>query len=768
MSIGGSASWSTQQLTELLALVSALPDGADVVQRALEHTVESIEGDVGAVIADGVVVASLGYAADAVPEHQLVAAAAGTLTVLDVPGAGSCGVVVVECDALPDGRMVLGRRGEGAFTSEERNVVRGLARVLSLALQARRTLEQEREQRRASEQDALHHQRLLVTLQERQTLLERLSRIQRSISTRQPLHEVLDAIVIGAAELLGDAITGLRLVDPDDPTTVVLAASHGIPQALKDLSRRSRVSEGVGGCAIATGALAFSHDYVASPNALPAFVDAGVQATMAAPVFQGDIPVGSLIVASFDAGRVYTQSEQEVLVAFAEHTGLALNDARTVAALHQAVSEATRQARQDSLTGLPNRAEFLDKLTAARTVGLPVGVLFIDLDDFKLVNDTLGHPVGDALLRVVGERISGSVRGGDVVARLGGDEFAVLLSNTADMHVAELAAERIRQALSFPFHLPGHDVSIGSSTGVVLAEQSSDESADDLLRDADVAMYRAKALGKGRSVLFAAAMRVDLQARSRLERELRRAIDHSELVVAYQPVIDVNRGQIVGAEALLRWHHPELGTVPPAEFIPVAEETGMILAIGRQVLLDATQEAAGWPGLSVSVNVSARQLSDGTIVRDVSDALHRSGLPAELLTLELTESVLVQDIETATGILVELKRLGVKLAIDDFGTGYSSLSYLAMLPVDVLKVDKAFVAGVGEPFSGGPMSKLAATVVALASTLGLETVVEGVETRRQLAAMRDLGCTLFQGYLWSAPVPAAEFQAMVTLATLAC
>jgi diguanylate cyclase (GGDEF)-like protein len=767
MSLVGASSWSSQQLTELLSLVSSLPDGADVVQRALEHSVESLEGDVGAVVAGGAVVASIGYAADAVPVDELLAAAAGTLTRLDVPGAGTCEVMVVDCDALPDGRMLIGVVERGGFTSEERNVVRGLARVLSLALQARRALEHEREQRLASEEDALRHLVLLASLQERQALLERLARIQRSISTRRPLHEVLESIVAGAAELLGDAVTALRLVDPDDPSMMVMAASFGLSAAMKDLTRRSPVSEGIGGRAIATGKLALSHDYAGSELAMSSFVQDGVQASMAAPVLSGNVAVGSLVVASYEPGRIYTQSEQEVLTAFAEHTGLALNDARTVAALQQAVSEATKQARQDSLTGLPNRSDFLEKLTNARQCEVPVSVLFIDLDDFKLVNDTLGHPIGDALLRVVGERISACVRAGDVVARLGGDEFAVLLPGTTTLELAELAAERIRQSLSLPFHLPGHDVSIGASTGVVLASETSLESAEELLRDADVAMYRAKSLGKGRAIVFTASMRVDLQARSRLERELRRAIDQRELVVAYQPVIDVSRNRIVGAEALLRWHHPELGTVPPFEFIPVAEETGMILAIGRQVLLDATAECASWPGLGVSVNVSARQLTDATIVRDVQDALRRSGLPAHMLTLELTESVLVHDIETAAGIMGELKAIGVRLAIDDFGIGYSSLSYLAQLPVDVLKVDKSFVAGM---VSGGNASsaRLASTVVALAKSLGLHTVVEGVETDEQLSAMQALGCRLFQGYLWSPPVPPADFKTMVAEASLAC
>jgi diguanylate cyclase (GGDEF)-like protein len=756
-------SWSTQQLTELLALVSSLPHEADIVQRALEHAVESLEGDVGAVVTDDEVVASLGYAADAVPVEELRAAARGEINVLEVRGAGACEVLVVDCDASPLRRLVLGRVAREGYSSEERSLCRGFARVLSLALQARQTLQQEREQRAASEENALHHQVLLASLSERQLLLERLARIQRSISTRRPLHEVLDAIVVGATELIGDEITGLRLVDPDDPTMLVMAASTGLSPDVRELARHSPVGAGIGGLAVSMRRLVLSEHYAHGEQPLAAFLEDGVEASMAAPVYQGDEVVGSLVVATRRRGRVYTATEQEMLVAFAEHTGLALNDARTVAALHVAVSDATRQARQDPLTDLPNRTDFLEKLKAALDDGAPVSVLFIDLDDFKLVNDTLGHPVGDALLRVVGERVCGSTRGDDLVARLGGDEFAVLLRSTPPDQ-AELAAERIRQSLGQPFHLPGHQISIGASTGVVLCPAGSGASAEELLRDADVAMYRAKALGKGRAVLFADSMRVDLQARSRLERDLRNAIDHAELVVHYQPIVDVSIDRVVGCEALLRWQHPELGLMPPAEFIPMAEETGLILAIGRQVLIDATRQTARWNAvegaepLGVSVNISARQLMDGTLVDHVREALTRSRLPASALTLELTESVLVHDIDVAAGILVELKALGVKLAIDDFGTGYSSLSYLARLPVDILKVDKTFVAGVERDTSE---ARLAATVVALANSLRLQTIVEGIETESQLAAMRRLGCTHFQGYLWSPPVDATSFAALL-------
>jgi diguanylate cyclase (GGDEF)-like protein len=758
----GTASWSTQQLTEMLALVSTLPQGADVVQRALEHAVEALEADVGAAVSDGQVVASVGYAAGAVPSADLLAASSGALGALHVPGAGLCELMVVECDGLSEGRLLLGRSSDcgldSRFDSEERSLFRGFSRVLSLSLGARRALQQEREQRAASEEEALRHQRLLVSVRERQVLLERLARIQRSISTRRPLHEVLDAIVAGACELIGDEVTGLRLIDPDDPGMCMLAASTGVSAEILERTRWSRTGDGIGGMAISRQELVVAESYGDSESPMVAFLRDGVSAAMAAPVRQGDEIVGSLVVATRRAGRKYSASEREMLLAFAEHTGLALNDSRTVSALHQAVAEATRQARQDSLTGLPNRTDFLEKLGDAVSAARPLGVLFIDLDDFKLVNDTLGHPVGDALLHAVGERIVGCVRDEDLVARLGGDEFAVLLRSTPNEE-GEATAERIRHALSQPFNLPGHHVQVGASTGVVLAVPG-EESAEELLRDADVAMYRAKALGKGRAVVFEASMRVDLLARSRMERDLRAAKEAGELVVHYQPVVDVALGRVVSSEALLRWQHPERGMVPPGEFVPIAEDTGMIVRIGQRVLLDATRQTAAWNALhpdaplTVSVNVSARQLQDGVIVDHVRDALSASGLPPGALTLELTESVLVHDIDAAATTLHELKALGVRLALDDFGTGYSSLSYLARLPFDVLKVDKAFVAGLER---GGSEARLAAAVVALARSLRLATVVEGIETHGQLAVMRELGCTAFQGYLLSPAVPPDAF-----------
>jgi diguanylate cyclase (GGDEF)-like protein len=750
-------SWSTQQLTELLALVSALPADADVAQRAVEHAAEALEAEVGALLRSGQVVATVGYAHDAVPVDELVRASNGHVQTLDVPGVGPCQVFTADCDALPEGKLLLARSGTAAPSGEDRSLLRGLARVLSLALQARSTVEDERRRRTDSEREVRRSERLVTSLRERQALLERLSRLQRSISTRRPLHEVLDNIVVGAAELIGDECAALRLLSPDDPGFMQIAASTGISPDVVARARRTPVDHGIGGRAVLERRLVATDNYPGSDHPIQAFLRGSTTAAMAAPVYQGAEVTGSLTVSTSQPGRSYSEGEKEVLLAFAEHASLALNDARTVEALRQAVSHATREAQHDGLTGLPNRSHFLELLQDALDSGRSVGLLFIDLDDFKIVNDTLGHPVGDDLLRFVAERVRGSLRPGDVVARLGGDEFAVLLADTAPRHTVS-TAERIRATLTRPFRLPGHQVSVGASTGVVLWPSGQPASSEDLLRDADVAMYRAKAAGKGHAVVFQPRMRHDLQQRSQLERDLREALDSGQLVTHYQPIIDVSEGRVVGAEALLRWEHPLRGPVSPAEFIPVAEETGMVLEIGRQVLLDACRQAVAWStdprarSLNVSVNVSARQLAEPTFFDDVRCVLEFTGLAPTRLTLELTETVLVRDVDDAAATLQALTDLGVRIAIDDFGTAYSSLSYLAALPVTILKIDKSFVQG--------SATRIAAGIVALADGLGLDTVVEGVESLEELQAMTALGCRMFQGFLWAPAVTGNELPAV--------
>ena len=738
--VDAGASWSTQQLTQLLVAVSGLRDAGAVVQQVAEQATEALESEVGAVVLDGRVRCCLGFGRRSVPGGLLVGLRTGDL--LDVPGAGACAVLVGELADLPGARLVVARSG-GGWTQEERGLLRAMARVLALSLQTLTSV---------------------AELHERQALLERLARIQRSISSRKPLQEVLDTIVAGAADLLDEDIVALRLLDPDDDGVMETVSSIGIPARLVQASRRMPVTEGVGGQAIREDRLVVATAYGGAGHHIQPFVVDGISAAMAAPVRQGDRPVGSLTLATRRTGRVYSVSEQEALLAFAEHAGLALQDARTVQALHRAVDEATHQALHDSLTGLPNRALFLDRLShalARRRRGSSAGfaVLFIDLDDFKMVNDGLGHLVGDRLLAEAGERICRAVRAPDTVARLGGDEFAVLLEDV-DTAAAATTAERVRLALSQPFPVAdGHAVHVGASVGL-LAGTAGEGSAEELLRDADVAMYHAKDEGKGRVVVFEPRMRQRLQARTELEQELRTAVVSEQMVVHYQPVVDLARRRVTGVEALLRWQHPLRGLVPPSEFVPLAEDTGLIVPLGSAVLRTACAAAAAWPGapLVLSVNLSPRQLREPDVVDVVRAALSETGLPAERLVLEITESLLVREVEGSTCRLEALKALGVRLAVDDFGTGYSSLSYLSRLPVDTLKVDRAFVAGLLE---GGSQGRLAGAVIALAQSLDLSTVAEGVEHEAQAVALQAQGASVVQGFAYSPPVPLGDLGGVI-------
>jgi diguanylate cyclase (GGDEF)-like protein/PAS domain S-box-containing protein len=416
------------------------------------------------------------------------------------------------------------------------------------------------------------------------------------------------------------------------------------------------------------------------------------------------------------------------------------------------------QALHDSLTGLANRALFGDRLehALARQVraGTLSAVLFIDLDDFKTVNDGLGHAEGDQLLVAVSERLAAGLRAEDTAARLGGDEFAILLEGLREPDRAEAVARRLMETLRDPFDIDGSLITISGSIGIAVAGPGSDPR--ELLRQADVAMYRAKSEGKNRFCVFEPGMHGEAMQRLELKAELQRAVENGEFVNYYQPLVDLETGGIVGVEALVRWRHPERGLLGPGAFMPMAEETGLVVPVGRQVLWEACRQARAWqtlrPGLAVNVNLSARQLQDAGLVEDVSGALLSAGLDPACLTLEITESVLVDDDAAAARTLARLKALRVGIALDDFGTGYSSLSHLERFPVDVLKVDKRFVDGLGE----GETPPLTRAILGLGGMLGLKVVAEGIERPEQLAALRQLGCRWGQGYLFARPLPADE------------
>jgi diguanylate cyclase (GGDEF)-like protein/PAS domain S-box-containing protein len=423
----------------------------------------------------------------------------------------------------------------------------------------------------------------------------------------------------------------------------------------------------------------------------------------------------------------------------------------------------------DPLTDLANRSLFKDSVERAlrRTGrdGRTVSVVFMDVDDFKHVNDSLGHAAGDKLLEAVAGRIRECIRPYDVAARLGGDEFGVLLEN-ADQRVAASVADRVLRSMDEPIRVDGLEISVHASLGIAVG--STGDQVEDIMRNADVAMYIAKGRGKARYEIFQPGMQATALERMEMAAELRRAVEERELLLHYQPIVSLQTGAITGVEALLRWMHPTRGMVPPMEFIPTAEDTGLIVPIGRWALNEACRQLREWqdrhgdPPLSVAVNVSVKQLQDPRFVHDVRAALAATGVDARSLTLEITETVLMADAEEVLARLEELHAVGVRVAIDDFGTGYASLGYLTRFPVNILKIDRSFVQGVGRPEG----SHLTPVMVSIGRTLGLQTVAEGVETPEQVVRLRELGFDAAQGFLFSRPAAADEMEHVLAVRRL--
>ena len=421
-------------------------------------------------------------------------------------------------------------------------------------------------------------------------------------------------------------------------------------------------------------------------------------------------------------------------------------------------------AFHDGLTGLPNRALFSDRLgrliaAARRNQNHRFGVLFLDLDRFKIINDSLGHLRGDQLLVAIARRLEACVRQGDTVARLGGDEFAILLGEMTDLAEATRIAERVQLELALPFQLDVHEVFTSCSIGIAVST-SGYEKPEEILRDADTAMYRAKTTGRARYEVFDREMHSEALAQLELETDLRRAIERNELRLHYQPIIDLEDGSLTGFEALVRWEHPRRGMMMPADFIALAEETGLIVPLGWWVLRESCAQMRAWDEnaaaatqLTVSVNLSARQFLEPNLLAHVTDVLSQTGFPANRLKLEITESAVMQNAATVSKTLAELRSRGIQLCIDDFGTGYSSLSYLHSFPIDSLKIDRSFISTLDHE---GSSLELIETIVVLSRILGMESVAEGVETREQLELVRRLGSRFAQGYHFSHPLPAGD------------
>jgi diguanylate cyclase (GGDEF)-like protein len=715
---GPSANWWTQQLAEFLSVVSSLDDGTTARQCAVERAAEALEAELGALVTGGRVLASLGFPAGAVPEDELVRLAAERPGSAELPGFGDCETLAA---SVGDGALLLARVGHSGFSREDEHLLRGMARVLEL----------------------------IWSIEHRRNLLEQLGEIQAAISRKAPLQEVFETIVVAAGRLLEAEMVAIRIADADDPSRLRTPAHIGHPPELVEALRYGPVLSGATRATPQHGELTVIDDYQNAPSARPEAVAYGVVTAIAAPLREHDAVIGSLVIATCEAGRRFSATDQELLLAFTEHASLALAAART--------GETMRQALTDPLTGLANRSLFMDRLEvalarSARKAG-SVSVIFIDLDRFKLVNDTLGHAEGDTMLVGVAERLRNCLRRGETAARLGGDEFAVLLDE-ADEAAPAHVAERIADALREPFTLAGREVFATASIGIAVGTV---EDPGTLLRHADVAMYRAKARGKDRYEIFEPEMHAEVVDRLALEAELRHAVARDELELHFQPVINMEASKVLGVEALVRWNHPQRGMLPPATFIALAEESGLILPVGRWVLNEACRQGAAWqavnPGVQVAVNLSGWQLEQPDIVDEVAEVLERWQLPGRLLVLELTETLLMHDTEATIAKLHALKELDVRIAIDDFGTGYSSLQYLLRFPIDVLKIPKPFVDELAEETGSGV---LASIILDLCRRMDLGTVAEGIESEEQAERLRELGCRWGQGFLFARPMPAEK------------
>ena len=491
----------------------------------------------------------------------------------------------------------------------------------------------------------------------------------------------------------------------------------------------------------------------------PILVDHGVRSGLTVMIEGRQAPFGVLGVHSTQA-RDYERGDLDFVQALANVLGDAFERQLTE-------DDIRHRALHDPLTGLPNRVLFMDRLDHAierlRRQKSPTAVLLLDLDRFKLVNDSLGHQIGDELLAAAAPRIRQAVRSSDSVARFGGDEFGILLEEIAGEQDAIEMAQRIASVFTRPFVLDGNEHFVTTSIGIALA--GGGELAEDLVRDADAAMHRAKERGRARYELFDEGIRGRAISRLRVENDLRRALERDELTLDYQPVVLLRDRSIVSVEALIRWEHPTRGRVPPLDFIPVAEESGLIEPIGRWVLEHACRQAAYWyrtrpdsPPVSMAVNLSAVQLENRALADTVSAALRGSGLDPACLSLELTETATVDDSENLAEVLRALKAVGVRLVLDDFGTGYSSLAYLTKLPLDALKVDRSFIRGLGTDPRDTAVTE---AIVAMSHALSLEVVGEGAETPLQVAELTRVGCDLVQGYHFSPPVPATVITYML-------
>ena len=492
---------------------------------------------------------------------------------------------------------------------------------------------------------------------------------------------------------------------------------------------------------------------------------------MAATTFaRPDGTLLGMLCAFDDKPRQWSSRDLDMLGEFSQLACTELQLRRLLSEREAREQQLQHDSLHDPLTHLPNRSLFMKRLAdatnrARRGDDGIFSVIFLDLDDFKLVNDSMGHHVGDEVLVTVARRLEECVRGGDIVARLGGDEFAILLERITDVRDSAVVAERVQEALSVPMNIGGYEHVTTASIGVALST-SANEQPEYLLRSADMAMYRAKNSGRARFEMFDRAMHAEALTRLQLETDLRHAIERSEFFLHYQPIVSLNEGRVAGVEALIRWRHQERGIVAPGMFVPVAEETGLIVPLGRWVLREACRQVHEWQQrfgnaaqLTLSVNLSVREFAQPDLAKQVACILEETGMPADCLKLEITESAIIGQSDPAISMIRDLRALGVAIHLDDFGTGYSALSYLHRLPLDAVKVDRAFTSSIDT--EERPLHVVRA-IISLAHAIGLEVIAEGVATSSQLALLRTMGCDGGQGFFFAHPATSEEFEALLS------
>jgi diguanylate cyclase (GGDEF)-like protein len=606
--------------------------------------------------------------------------------------------------------------------------------------------------------------RAYIAERQRHEKLEFLYEANRTLSRSPEIAQALEGLLARSLEAFRSEVAEVLLFSGDG-TPLRTTHGPGATRVTMAMADRQIAEELAALVDSDTPAVALTPPF-GSARLRAHFEERGIRHAIVAMLPGEERTVGTILLANrVGLAREFSADDLRLLEALANNASVALQYDRleqAVTKLESLQEQLHHQAFHDPLTDLPNRSLFMEKVRQQLAPGhRDLAILFIDVDDFKTVNDSLGHGVGDALLVSVAERLRGSVRPGDTVARLGGDEFAVMLPDLEDpLEQGSAVADRILHDFQLPVQARDELVSVHLSIGIADSRKSGDD-ADDLIRNADVAMYQAKAKGKARYEHFEPAMAHAILRRHGLKEQLAKAVQREQMVVQYQPIVSLTSGRIVAAEALVRWEHPVRGLVAPSEFVPLAEETGLIVPLGRFVLHEACRQAHRWQHagspsgaepLNMHVNLSAVELRDTGLLDSVIDAITHAGIAPGQLVLEITESQLLDNAAYSAARFEELRHLGVRVALDDFGTGYSSLSYLHSLPLDALKIAREFVDGLTDSRRD---ASFVGTIVDLARTLGLEVIAEGIETPGQLAAVRDVGAELGQGYLLGRPSPAS-------------